>query len=111
MQVVRIPPVVAEPSPTAATSTGIRFPRRGTALLFTAIAVALHLRLRPEAEVGHIFLGTLRRVKTSLLTIAAMLAIAYTVHVRRARPPWGWRSPPPVRCLLLTPCSAGSALP
>ena len=49
----------------------------GTALLFTAIAAAVYLRLRP-AEVGRILLGTLSRVKTSLLTIAAMLAIACT---------------------------------
>ena len=77
MQVVRIPPVVAEPSPTAAVFVWNPLSATGTALLFTAIAVALHLRLRP-AEVVRIFLGTLSRVKTSLLTIAAMLAIAYT---------------------------------
>jgi lactate permease len=33
--------------------------------------------VRP-AEVGRILLGTLNRVRTSLLTIAATLAIAYT---------------------------------
>ena len=77
MQVVRVPPVVAEPSPTAAVFVWNPLSATGTALLFTAIAVALFLRLRP-AEVGRIFLGTLSRVKTSLLTIAAMLAIAYT---------------------------------
>ena len=77
MQVVRVPPVVAEPSPTAAVFVWNPLSATGTALLFTAIAVALYLRLRP-AEVGRIFFGTLSRVKTSLLTIAAMLAIAYT---------------------------------
>jgi lactate permease len=77
MKVVRVPPVVAKPSPTAAVFAWTPLSATGTALLFTAIAAALYLRLRP-AEVGRIFLGTLNRVKTSLLTIAAMLAIAYT---------------------------------
>ena len=77
MEVVRVPPVVATPSPTAAVFAWTPLSATGTALLFTAIGAALYLRLRP-AEIGRIFLGTLRRVKTSLLTIAAMLAIAYT---------------------------------
>ena len=77
MEVVRVPPVVAEPSPTAAVFAWTPLSATGTALLFTAIAVALYLRVRP-GEVGRILLGTLNRVKTSLLTIAAMLAIAYT---------------------------------
>jgi lactate permease len=77
MEVVRVPPVVAKPSPTAAVFAWTPLSATGTALLFTAIATALYLRLRP-GEVGRILLGTLSRVKTSLLTIAAMLAIAYT---------------------------------
>ena len=77
MEVVRVPPVVAKPSPTAAVFALTPLSATGTALLFTAIAAALYLRVRP-AEVGRILLGTLNRVKTSLLTIAAMLAIAYT---------------------------------
>jgi lactate permease len=77
MEVVRVPPVVAKPSPTAAVFAWTPLSATGTALLFTAIATALYLRLRP-GEVGRILLGTLRRVKTSLLTITAMLAIAYT---------------------------------
>ena len=77
MEVVRVPPVVAKPSPTAAVFAWTPLSATGTALLLTAIAAALYLRLRPT-EVGRILLGTLNRVKTSLLTIAAMLAIAYT---------------------------------
>ena len=77
MEVVRVPPVVATPSPTAAVFAWTPLSATGTALLFTAIGAALYLRLRP-GEIGRIFLGTLRRVKISLLTIAAMLAIAYT---------------------------------
>jgi lactate permease len=77
MEVVRVPPVVATPSPTAAVFAWTPLSATGTALLFTAIGAALYLRLQP-GEVGRILLGTLRRVKFSLLTIAAMLAIAYT---------------------------------
>jgi lactate permease len=77
MEVVRVPPVVATPSPTAAVFAWTPLSATGTALLLTAIATALYLRVRP-AEVGRILLGTLNRVKTSLLTIAAMLGIAYT---------------------------------
>jgi lactate permease len=77
MKVIRVPPVVAKPSPTAAVFAWTPLSATGTALLVTAIATALYLRVRP-AEVGRILLGTLHRVKTSLLTIAAMLAIAYT---------------------------------
>ena len=76
-EVVRVPPVVAKPSPTAAVFAWTPLSATGTALLCTAIATALYLRLRP-GEVGRILLGTLNRVKISLLTIAAMLAIAYT---------------------------------
>ena len=77
MEVVRVPPVVARPSPTAAVFAWNPFSATGTALLFTAIAAALYLRL-PPGEVGRILLDTLNRVKFSLLTITAMLAIAYT---------------------------------
>jgi lactate permease len=77
MEVVRVPPVVATPSPTAAMFAWTPLSATGTALLLAAIATALYLRVRP-AEVGRILLGTLNRVKFSLLTIAAMLAIAYT---------------------------------
>jgi lactate permease len=77
MEVVRVPPVVAKPSPTAAVFAWTPLSATGTALLFTAIAAALYLRL-PPGEVGRILLGTLDRVKFSLLTITAMLAIAYT---------------------------------
>jgi lactate permease len=77
MEVVRVPPVVATPSPTAAVFAWTPLSATGTALLITAIAAAAYLRLRP-GEVGRILLRTLNRVKFSLLTIAAMLAIAYT---------------------------------
>src|SRR4051812_13107474 len=76
-EVVRVPPVVAKPSPTAAQFAWNPLSATGTALLLTAIAAGLYLRLKP-GEIGRIFLGTLNRVKISLLTIATMLAIAYT---------------------------------
>ena len=76
-EVVRVPPVVQKPAPAAATFVWNPLSATGTALLLTAIASGLYLRLKP-AEIGRVFLGTLNRVKISLLTIATMLAIAYT---------------------------------
>jgi lactate permease len=47
MEVVRVPPVVAKPSPTAAEFAWNPLSATGTALLVTAIAAAAYLRLRP----------------------------------------------------------------
>jgi lactate permease len=77
MQVVRMPPVVAAPTPRSALFAWNPLSATGTALLLTGIAAGLYLRLKPT-ELGRIFLGTLNRVKLSLLTIATMLALAYT---------------------------------
>ena len=58
MQVVRVPPVVAKPSPTAAVYAWTPLSATGTALLLTAIAPRLYLRAA-AGEVGRILLGTL----------------------------------------------------
>ena len=78
LEVVRTPPVVPghpregrlRVQPASAT---------GTALLLTGIVSGLALRLRP-GEIGRVFLGTLHRVRFSLLTIAAMLALGYVTR-------------------------------
>ena len=79
LEVVRTPPVV--PKDTAEKAVYDFFPlsATGTALLLTGIISGLALRLRP-GEIGRVFLGTLNRVKFSLLTIAAMLAIGYVTR-------------------------------
>jgi lactate permease len=79
LEVIRTPPVV--PKDTAEKAVYDFFPlsATGTALLLTGIISGLALRLRP-GEIGRVFLGTLNRVKFSLLTIAAMLAIGYVTR-------------------------------
>jgi lactate permease len=79
LEVVRTPPVVAKDTPEKAVYEFFPLSATGTALLITGILSGLALRLRP-GEIGRVFLGTLRRVRFSLLTIAAMLAIGYVTR-------------------------------
>jgi lactate permease len=79
LEVVRVPPVVAKPTAEKAVYDLLPLSATGTALLLTGILSGLALGLRP-AEIGRVFLGTLYRVRFSLLTIAAMLAIGYTTR-------------------------------
>jgi len=69
------------PKPKAETALYDFFPlsATGTALLLTGIISGLALGLRP-GELARTFVGTLYRVRWSLLTIAAMLAIGYTTR-------------------------------
>jgi lactate permease len=79
LEVVRTPPVVPKDTPEKAVYEFFPLSATGTALLLTGILSGLALRLRP-GEIGRVFLGTLGRVKFSLLTIAAMLAIGYVTR-------------------------------
>jgi len=79
LEVVRTPPVVAKDTAEKAVYEFFPLSATGTALLFTGILSGLALRLRP-GEIGRVFLGTLHRVRFSLLTIAAMLAIGYVTR-------------------------------
>jgi lactate permease len=79
LEVVRTPPVVAKDTAEKAVYEFFPLSATGTALLITGILSGLALRLRP-GEIGRVFLGTLRRVRFSLLTIAAMLAIGYVTR-------------------------------
>jgi len=79
LEVVRTPPVVAKDTAEKAVYEFLPLSATGTALLITGILSGLALRLRP-GEIGRVFLGTLRRVRFSLLTIAAMLAIGYVTR-------------------------------
>jgi lactate permease len=79
LEVVRTPPVVAKDTAEKAVYEFFPLSATGTALLITGILSGLALRLRP-GETGRVFLGTLRRVRFSLLTIAAMLAIGYVTR-------------------------------
>jgi lactate permease len=77
--VVRVPPVVAKPEPEAAVFSLNWLSATGTGLLLAGLASGFFLRLSPTALLG-LYGQTLWRVRTSLLTIAAMLALGYTTR-------------------------------
>ncbi len=77
--VVRVPPVVVKPEPEAAVFSLNWLSATGTSLLLAGIVSGLVLRLSPKTLLG-LYGQTLWRVRTSLLTIAAMLALGYTTR-------------------------------
>jgi lactate permease len=77
--VQRVPPVVLEPRIEDAIFTLNWLSATGTSLLLSGIISGLFLGLSPLA-LGRIFLKTLYRVRFSLLTIAAMLALGFTTR-------------------------------
>ncbi len=77
--VLRVPPVVVKPEPEAAVFSLNWLSATGTSLLLAGIASGFVLRLSPATLFG-LYGQTLWRVRTSLLTIAAMLALGYTTR-------------------------------
>jgi lactate permease len=77
--VLKAPPLAPKPTPEAAKYSFNDLSATGTALLLTGIISGLALGLSPGRLVG-IFLNTINRVKYSLLTIAAMLALGFTTR-------------------------------
>jgi lactate permease len=75
----RVPPVVAEAKVEGAVFVFNWLSATGTSLLLAGILSGLLLRLSP-GRLLKIFGGTLHRVRYSLLTIAAMLALGYTTR-------------------------------
>ena len=78
-QVSRMPPVVPEPTPEPATYAFTWLSASGTGLLVSGIVSGLLLGLSPVI-LGRLFLRTIMRVRISLLTIAAMLALGYVTR-------------------------------
>jgi lactate permease len=74
--VERVPPVVAAPTRADAIFQLNALSATGTALLLAGIVGGLSLRVSP-AHLIRLYGRTLRRVSTSLLTIAAMLALGF----------------------------------
>jgi lactate permease len=74
--IYRMPPVV--PFPTAETAVfsfnWVSF--TGTGILIAALLSAFLMGFRPR-EIGRVWLATLKRVRFSLLTVSAMLALGY----------------------------------
>jgi len=77
--VLRVPPVVARPTPEAAAFVFNWLSATGTAILIAALISGFVLRYSIGALVRH-YLRTIAVVWRSLLTIAAMLALGYTTR-------------------------------
>lgn len=77
--IVRVPPVVLQPKAEEAVFAINWLSATGTSLLFAGIISGLMLGVRP-LELLRLFTLTLRRVRFSLLTIAAMLALGFTTR-------------------------------
>ncbi|HEY6002916.1 MAG TPA: lactate permease LctP family transporter [Anaeromyxobacter sp.] len=77
--VLKAPPVAAKVHPEAAKYSLNLLSATGTGLLLAGIVAGLWLRLGP-LELARTYLGTLKRVRYSLLTIAAMLALGFTTR-------------------------------
>ncbi len=79
LAVQKMPPVVVKPEPEKAVFTFNYLSATGTALLLAGVASGLLLG-RGLKELASIYLRCLWRVRTSLLTIALMLALGYTTR-------------------------------
>ncbi|HET6982229.1 MAG TPA: L-lactate permease [Myxococcaceae bacterium] len=77
--VLKAPPIAAKPTPEGAIYILNWLSATGTALLLTGIISGIILGLSPGKMVK-VYLNTLNRVKYSLLTIAAMLALGFTTR-------------------------------
>ena len=77
--VMRVPPVVAKPSPYAATYAFIWLSAPGTACLFAALLSALVLRM-PLSRFLRVLTSTVKQLLLAELTIAAVLALAFLMN-------------------------------
>jgi lactate permease len=77
--VVRVPPVVLQPEPEKAEFVLNWLTATGTALLCAGLAAGLLLG-QSLPQLARLYARTLLRVRTSLLTIAAMLALGFTTR-------------------------------
>ena len=77
--VMRAPPVVAKPVVEGAVYSVNVLAATGTSLLLTGIVSGLLLKLSP-LQLVRTYFATLKRVRFSLLTIAAMLALGFTTR-------------------------------
>ena len=77
--VERVPPVVAATRPEPAIYAFNYLSATGTGILVAALIAGLVMRYRP-AELARAYWSTLKLVRLSLLTIAAMLALGFTTR-------------------------------
>jgi L-lactate permease len=77
--ITRIPPVVAKPAPYAAVFTLNWLSASGTACFLALLAAAAFLRVGPKRIAG-LYVATFKQMSKAILTIAAMLALAYLMN-------------------------------
>ena len=77
--ILKAPPLAPKPTPEGATYSFSILSATGTALLISGVISGLALGLKPGRLIG-VFFHTVDRVKYSLLTIAAMLALGFTTR-------------------------------
>jgi lactate permease len=77
--VLKAPPVAAKIHPEAAKYSLNLLSATGTGLMLAGVVAGLWLKLSP-ASLAKTYLGTLKRVRYSLLTIAAMLALGFSTR-------------------------------
>lgn len=77
--ITRVPPVTAEPTTYPAVYALNWLSAAGTACLLASVAAAVFLRVRPRQFV-HIYKGTFKQLQFPMLTIAAMLSLAYVMN-------------------------------
>ena len=78
-QITRVPPVTAAPAPYAAVFTFNWLSASGTACLLATLTTALFLRVKPE-RVVKAYTSTFAQLKFAILTVAAMLGLAYLMN-------------------------------
>jgi lactate permease len=77
--ITRVPPVVAKPAPYAAVFTFNWLSASGTACFLALVAAALFLRVGPVRLAG-VYVRTFRQMAKAIVTIAAMLGLAYVMY-------------------------------
>jgi len=78
-EIVRMPPVTAQPAPYAAIFTFNWLSASGTACLMAILASAVFLRVSPR-RVVNLYTATFRQLSLTLVTIACMLGLAYVMN-------------------------------
>jgi L-lactate transport len=77
--VLRMPPVVAKASPYAATYTFNLLSGAGTACMFAALAAVVLMKM-PASQAWRVTAGTFRQLSLPILTIVAVLALAFVMN-------------------------------
>jgi lactate permease len=77
--VERVPPVTADPSPYAAVYVFNWLSAAGTSCMLAALVAALLLGVTPR-QFGRLYMATLRQLALPMVTIAAVLAMAFLMN-------------------------------